>query len=70
MSEVPLRGLALLRSETDFMKQTVVCLSETICSNHLHTLNATLASLHMKVSAVLINLRSHLCLLFEDFRGP
>lgn len=61
MSEVPLRSLALLRSETDFMKQTVVCLSEKISSNHLHTLNATLARLHMKVSAVLLTLRSQLC---------
>lgn len=66
MSEVPLRNLALLRSEVDFMRETVVRLSETISCNHLQNLNATLARLHIKASAVVINLRSQLCLLLED----
>lgn len=65
MSEVPLRSLALLRSEVDFMRETVVHLSETISLNHLHNLNVTLARLHMKASTILLYLRNQLCLLFE-----
>lgn len=69
ISEAPLRSLALLRSEVGFMGETVAHLSETISCNHLHNLNAMLARLHMKVGAVVINLNSQLCLLFEDLRG-